>query len=180
MKPITKAGLALVAIVGIAQALLTAALLWPLRPVVAVYVASGQVSRWIMLGLTAVACLTFIVILLVALLRHSTTNQLVMPGAQGNLSMSRQAVENTVAKAIATDHPVKSVDVSVTMNQRKQSAKVNVEAYSLRNSDLIAEGKRIEETVKRKITDILGVPVAQVKVKLHTADQAPSNVSRVL
>ncbi|WP_164512054.1 alkaline shock response membrane anchor protein AmaP [Lacticaseibacillus daqingensis] len=180
MRPITKAGLSLVALIGIGQALLIAALLWPITPVVTAYRTGGPAMRWLALGLTAGVALVFVVMLLVALFRQSTTNQLVLTDDRGTLSLSRQALENAVAKAIIDAHPVKGVAVTVKLHARQQAATVDVVADSLSHTDLAAEGQRIEATAKHKAAETLGVPVKRVRVSMHPANQAGKRRARVL
>lgn len=180
MRPITKIALSIVAILGILQALLVAAISWPLDPFATWLLASNQYLRWGLLGLTAVVLLTFIVMLLVALLRRSTTTHLTVKSDQGNLSLSRQAVANTVAKAVAREHPVKNVNVDVKMLKRKQAAKVFVEANSLNDRDLTQEAARIEATAKQKLTQTLGIATKSVQVTLHPATATSNNAAKVL
>ncbi len=180
MRPITKAGLSLVAILGILQALLVGVLIWPLKPLAAWLVINSQYLRWSLLALTVVVLLTFVVMLLVAILRQATTTQLVVKSDHGRLFLSRQAVANAVAKAVVSNHPVKDIDVDVKMLGRQQATKVAVEAFSLRNTDLAEEGKRIEATVKQKLTEMLGIAAKSVRVTLHPATSTPKKVTRVL
>ncbi|WP_390406319.1 alkaline shock response membrane anchor protein AmaP [Lacticaseibacillus jixiensis] len=172
MRPITKLGLGFVAVLGLLQAALVALWFWPVAGFLRWY---GPL-RYVMLGLTAVVAVVFVVMLLVAIFRRPTTNHLRMPNARGELALSKDAVANTVAKAVAQEHAVKGVDVDVAMHQRRQEASVNVEAYSLSNVDLKEEGKRIEATVIQKVTELLGVSVKKVKVVLHPAQHADRTV----
>lgn len=180
MRPITKVVLGFVAIIGILQALLVATLAWPLNPLATWLVVTDQYLRWGLLGLSAVVLATFIVMLLVSILRQSTSTHLVVKSKQGNLSLSRQAVANVVAKSVASEHPVKNVSVDVKMLNRQQVAKVSVEASSLNNTDLAEEGKRIEATAKQKLMETLGIATKGVHVTLHPATATPRNANRVL
>lgn len=180
MRPITKFGLSLVAIAGIAQTIIVAAVAWPISPLALWLYTGNQYLRITLLGLTAVVLLTFLVMLLVAVFRQSTTAHLVMRSDQGQVMLSRKALANTVAEAVSREHPLKNISVDVKMLQRNQAAKVQIEAHSRKNTGLAEEGKQIEQVAKQKLAETLGVAVKSVKVILHPASQPLKDTPRVL
>lgn len=169
MRPITKISLAIVALIGILQAGLVATLVWPLNPLAAWLTVSRPALRWSLLGLSAVVLATFVVMLLVAVLRQATTTKLIVKSPQGQLVLSRQAVANTIAQAIVSDHAVKNVNVDVQLLKHRQTVKVFVEATSLQGSDLTTVGKQIEATARKKVTQTLKLTAKSVQVSLHPA-----------
>ncbi|KRN23540.1 alkaline shock response membrane anchor protein AmaP [Lacticaseibacillus camelliae] len=179
MRPLTKALLGLVAVIGIVQALAVMALTWPLAGVRAWLLVYWQPAHWVLFGLAAFVGITFLIMLLVAVLRPATTTKLTLASDQGDLSVSKRAVENTVAKAVAAEHPVKGVAVAATMH-KSHVKQATIDAYSLDPTDLKAQAAGIEKTAQTKLEHLLGVPVKKIKVNLHPGAKAPGNAARVL
>ncbi|WP_203623389.1 alkaline shock response membrane anchor protein AmaP [Lacticaseibacillus sp. 866-1] len=179
MRPLTKAGLGMVAIIGLVQALAVMALTWPLAGVRTWLLLYWQPAHWVLFGLAAFVGLAFLIMLLVAVLRPSTTTKLVLANDRGDLSVSKQAVENAVAKAVAAAHPVKGVTVDAKMH-KTQVKQATIDAYSLEPTNLKTQVEGIEATAQGKLERLLGVPVKKIKVNLHPGTKAPDNAARVL
>ncbi|MFD1393279.1 alkaline shock response membrane anchor protein AmaP [Lacticaseibacillus jixianensis] len=179
MRPITKALLGLVAVVGIVQSLAVMALTWPVTAVRAWLLLYWQPLHWVLFGLAAFVGLAFLIMLLAAVLTRSTTTNLVLANDRGDLSVSKQAVENAVAKSVAATHPVKGVAVAATMH-KSAVKKAEIDAYSLEPTDLKAQAEAIKQTAHDKLEQMLGVPVKQIKVHLHPGAAASGKTARVL
>lgn len=179
MRPLTKALLGLVAVIGIVQALAVMALTWPLAGARSVLLFYWHPAHWVLFGLAAFVGLAFLIMLVVAMVRPSTSNKLVLANDRGALSVSKQAVENAVAKAVAAAHPVKGVTVDAKMH-KTQVKQATIDAYSLESTDLKTQSEAIEATAQTKLERLLGVPVKKIKVNLHPGTKAPGNVARVL
>lgn len=179
MRPITKALLGLVAVIGIGQSLAVMALTWPLPGARAWWLHYFQPLHWVLFGLAAFVGLTFVILLLTAVFTRSTTSKLVLTNDRGTLSVSKQAVENAVAKAVVATHPVKGVTVAATMH-KSQIKKAAIEAYSIDPNDLRGQAEEIERTAQAKLERLLGVPVKHLSVRLHPGAAAPGKAARVL
>lgn len=168
MRPLTKIGLGLMALLLLIAAGLVAAYWWPLLPLQTVMQHYPLVTRFIMLGLAAIVALIGVIFLLVALLRRTTHRQLILPQKRGQVSVSQQAVENAVTRAVKQQHDVRAVDVQVALNQR-DGARAKITADPRSPTDLVALAKAIEATAKQQLTNVLGVPAKHVKVSLKPA-----------
>ena len=98
MKPITKVLFGIVAICGLLQSIGFGLLLWPNREFTRFYVQQAGWLRPVMIGLTGLVILAFAIMLLVAIFRRSTANALILAGDDGDLTLDKSAIENTVAK----------------------------------------------------------------------------------
>ncbi|KRO17851.1 hypothetical protein IV56_GL001978 [Lacticaseibacillus saniviri JCM 17471 = DSM 24301] len=163
--------LGIVAVIGILQALLVGAMLWPVEPINRWLITYWSEMRMSLLVASAVVLVTFVVILLVALLRRSSVQDLTLSSNQGDVVISKRAIENMVSKTISSRHPVKNVVVDVDLYQRRSATKVKVDAHSLKQTELAEEGKRIEQTAKDKLAEVLGVPVKHATVHVHAAQE---------
>ncbi|WP_127848745.1 alkaline shock response membrane anchor protein AmaP [Lacticaseibacillus hulanensis] len=179
MRSVVKFGLGLVAVIGLLQALLVAAYVWPVVPIDTWLDNYWVITRWILLGMTAVVFATFLVLLLIAVLRRTTTDQLVIKHDRGSIKLSRRAIESSVAKAVAAEYPVRSVDVDVKMH-KKQVARAEVTTALTTSAAALDVGKAIEATVKTHLRELLGVDVAQVMVKIIPQKQMDKSVARVV
>ncbi|WP_462399225.1 alkaline shock response membrane anchor protein AmaP [Lacticaseibacillus pantheris] len=179
MRPLTKLFLGIVAIVGLLDAAAFALLLWPVPEAVTYYQDQSQWLQPTLLALTGVTAAVFVIMLLVAILRRSTTSRLALQTPSGELTLDRRAVENTVTKAIVAHHPVGQVDVSVTM-RRRQVTRMQVNATSIQRDGLTALATDIEQTAKDAVTASLGVPVKRVNVHLEPAGQQQKGAVRVV
>ena len=81
-----------------------------------------------MIGLTGLVALVFLIMLLVAIFRRSTAQSLILAGEDGDLTLDKSAIENTVAKAVVAQHFAKSVAVAVSI-RKKQVARMRIEAF---------------------------------------------------
>ena len=178
MRGITKIALFIIALIGLGQSLLVAAYLWPLPPVDSWLDIYWPTSRWVMLGMSAVVFATFVVLLLLALFRRSTVSDLVIQNQQGQLKLSRQAIESSVAKAIVTEYPVRHADVAVKLT-RDNVAHATVSASLADETGMADLGKAIEDTVKQRLHNLLGVEVKKVTVKILPQRQL-NRTARVL
>ncbi|KRM87257.1 alkaline shock response membrane anchor protein AmaP [Lacticaseibacillus thailandensis] len=177
MRPLTKLGLGLIAIVGLATTAAFAATLWPVPNLLALYTTQTNWLRPLLLGMVAVTAVTFVVMLLMAIFRRSTTQRLALATPNGQLTMDRQAVEHAIAKAVAANHPVRDADVTVTMHERSVHH-VAVDATPLQRQQLATLATGIEQTVKDVLANTLGVPVQRVSIHLTpvNARQRPAKV----
>jgi len=179
MKPITKVLFGIVAICGLLQSIGFGLLLWPNREFTRFYVQQAGWLRPVMIGLTGLVILVFVIMLLVAIFRRSTANALILAGDDGDLTLDKSAIENTVAKAIVDRHFAKSVDVDVSI-RKKQVARMRIEAFSGNVKELKQEAQRIEETARQKLQACLGVPVKHVRVHLLPATKVKAKTARVI
>ena len=179
MKPLTKVLIGIVAVCGLIQSIGFGLLLWPSREFTRFYLQHVIWLRATMLGLTALVTLVFIVMLLVAVFRRSTANALILAGEDGDLTLDKSAIENTVAKAIVAQHFAKSVDVGVSI-RKKQVARMRIEAFSGNAKDLKQEAQRIEETAREKLQACLGIPVKHVRVHLLPITKVKARTARVI
>ena len=76
MRPLTKLFLGIVAIVGLLDAAAFALLLWPVPEAMTYYQDQSQWLQPTLLALTGVTAAVFVILLLVAILRRSTTSPL--------------------------------------------------------------------------------------------------------
>ncbi|MDK7182144.1 alkaline shock response membrane anchor protein AmaP [Lacticaseibacillus rhamnosus] len=179
MKPITKVLFGIVAICGLLQSIGFGLLLWPNREFTRFYVQQAGWLRPVMIGLTGLVILAFAIMLLVAIFRRSTANALILAGDDGDLTLDKSAIENTVAKAIVDRHFAKSVDVDVSI-RKKQVARMRIEAFSGNVKELKQEAQAIEETARQKLQACLGVPVKHVRVHLLPATKVKAKTARVI
>ena len=179
MKPITKGLFGLVAVCGLLQSVGFGLLLWSNRDFTRFYLQQAVWLRPLMIGLTGLVLLVFLIMLLVAIFRRSTANALILAGDDGDLTLDKSAIENTVAKAIVARHFAKSVDVDVSI-RKKQVARMRIAAFSGNGKELKQEAKQIEETARQKLQECLGVPVKHVRVQLLPATKVKAKTARVI
>jgi metal-sulfur cluster biosynthetic enzyme len=84
------------------------------------------------------------------------------------VSVSQQAIENAVTRAVKRQHDLRAVAVQVALNPR-DGARAKIIAEPRQATDLIALAKAIEATAKHQLTSSLGVDAKQVKVTLRPA-----------
>ena len=175
MRPITKIMLGIIAVGGLLQSVGFGLLLWPSREFTRFYLQQVVWLRPTMIGLTGLVALVFLIMLLVAIFRRS----LILAGEDGDLTLDKSAIENTVAKAVVAQHFAKSVAVAVSI-RKKQVARMRIEAFSGNSKDLKAEAKQIEETARQKLQACLGIPVKHVRVHLLPATKVKAKTARVI
>ena len=127
MRPITKIMLGIIAVGGLLQSVGFGLLLWPSREFTRFYLQQVVWLRPTMIGLTGLVALVFLIMLLVAIFRRSTARSLILAGEDGDLTLDKSAIENTVAKAVVAQHFAKSVAVAVSI-RKKQVARMRSEA----------------------------------------------------
>lgn len=179
MRPITKIMLGIIAVGGLLQSVGFGLLLWPSREFTRFYLQQVVWLRPTMIGLTGLVALVFLIMLLVAIFRRSTARSLILAGKDGDLTLDKSAIENTVAKAVVAQHFAKSVAVAVSI-RKKQVARMRIEAFSGNSKDLKAEAKQIEETARQKLQACLGIPVKHVRVHLLPATKVKAKTARVI
>ncbi|MTV81425.1 alkaline shock response membrane anchor protein AmaP [Secundilactobacillus folii] len=164
---------------------------------IAVIIPLGQVSTWLLTTIqtkqTAVetsaivisGLLTFIGLLaiFIALMAPGKVDRLIFRFRNGQLSISKKAVENTLRAAILNQEDVTAVSVKVKMTARSQHVRVTIKAVNRDDNDLVEKGKRIQELVVAETKRILAVPVKRVKLRLkpyQTLNQKMPRQSRVV
>lgn len=166
MRLITKIILAIVAVIGIIEALVVAAFWWPIPWIRLGLLRYAPVSRVGILTLAGIVFAASLILLLVALLRRTRQPKLSVERDRGRVSVSQQAVENAVARAVKTEHNVKDVDVQVALHQR-DGARAKITADPRQPADLVELAKAIETTARQQLTNVLGVPAKHVAVTLR-------------
>ncbi|WP_155287095.1 alkaline shock response membrane anchor protein AmaP [Lacticaseibacillus zhaodongensis] len=167
MRPSTKVILALVAILVLLQAAVVTAVVWPLTSISNLSLI-WEWLRIVVLALTAVVAVVGLGLLGVALLRRSSSRDLHIKTDRGELVLSKQAVEKSVAAAVASEHDVKDVQADVKLRRNEVTrAKVTVSQWQVADAQNL--GQTIESTVRDELAATLGVPVRRVRIRIQQA-----------
>ncbi len=179
MKGITKLALFLVALVGILQSLIVLAYFWPLRPLNTWLNRYATITRWSIIGMSAVVCGLCAVLLLIAVFRRSTVNELIIKNDRGHIQLSKTAIEKGIAALIVAKCPVRSVDVALKMHRNfVGSARVTISLVDQQQVTNI--GQSIENTVKARLHELLDLDVKRVDVKILSPQQLRQQSAKVL
>ncbi|ANK61619.1 alkaline shock response membrane anchor protein AmaP [Loigolactobacillus backii] len=174
MRGRTKGALLLLSLLGILQTVWFTALIYPL-PYLSNEIIQWQNTydwvRWIGLILGIISGLIFLGLLLIALFRRQTTNQLTYQTDRGQLNINQKSVEKSVQYAVASKHNARNVSATVRLNKRKKTATALVEAVTSDTKNLVHESQQIEQTVSKTLSASLGVPVKKVTVNLKPAER---------
>ncbi|WP_416353575.1 alkaline shock response membrane anchor protein AmaP [Agrilactobacillus fermenti] len=177
----TKVFLIIVALLGLIQTVWFAALVYPIPNFTRYILPFREVAiiGYIGLGFAILSALVFLGILLVAIFRRRTTNKLSFQTNKGQLNIDKQAVAKTIKHTVATEYPVRDVDVNVQLAKNKQAAISEVTAYVTDPNDMVDTSAAIKKSVQRQLKEALGIPAKKVTVNLHLASEN-KRVARVV
>lgn len=171
MRPITKIVLAIIALLVLLQAAIVVGIAWPIPAIDDFTAVHWSWLRIVLLTLTAITAAAALLLLLGVLFRRSSTRDLHIKTARGELVMSKKAVEKSVATAVAKTHDIKNVGVQLQL-RRQQVTKATIRVTQWQVQDAKSLGDAIEATVRHQLAQTLGVPVRRVRVRVKQADRA--------
>lgn len=179
MHPVSKALLIILAVFGLLNAVIVGLAVWPLAPLTTWLLRDPVVVRPVILGVCLFWGILWLLTLVVAILRPKRQKRLVIDRQAGQITLSQKAIEQSVNKAVLTNHPVTQVATSVQLT-KDRLAVVEVNAYTAAKSDLVALAQQVEQTVKARLADGLAVTVKKVKINLQPQTAAKSGAARVV
>ncbi|MDR7924807.1 alkaline shock response membrane anchor protein AmaP [Latilactobacillus sakei subsp. sakei] len=170
MNKLTKTVIGLASFLGLCQVAWFILLVYPLGLADQQAINFNWLSEeWISnigLGLGVISGLVFLYLLLLAIFSLPKKRQMIIKTNQGELALSRKAVEKTISQAIIEKHRFKDVYVQTVFKGRQPKVSADIQAKVLDNRDIDQQARAVKETAQQALKEVFDMPIKSVNVKL--------------
>lgn len=174
MSRLTKLLVLVISIISIVQSVWLLALVVPIDYVSKLVLPSVQTNTdWLLIAaltISVIVALIGVAAIITVLFAPKKADQLIFRSPSGQLSISKKAIEKSLAEAVLQHAEVADVQTNVKLHTRNRVARVKVTAVDKEGRDLVKLGEDIQSIVTNKIANLMDVKVKKVKVKVNPFD----------
>lgn len=95
------------------------------------------------------------------------TSRLRIAVSDGEMTVSKQAVNAMVVKSLTRHFNLVNVESDVKLYERGQKADLEIQAYHVEDRDLTRQAKTIKAQVQHDVEQLLGIKVRRIKLDLE-------------
>ncbi|APU72381.1 hypothetical protein LCR01_18260 [Companilactobacillus crustorum] len=169
MKKFPKWILAILSLLGILQVLWFVYLTYPFEPKITLknYLKlPPDVIGYLAIFLAAVSGIALIIMLLYVLFVPTKYNDITFKSNDGNLKISKSALEKIITNRIKENPTLHDIDVKIKILGRNRKAKMFISAMSSQDTNLKQQGEEIKHIANEQLKNNLNVPIKNTIVKL--------------